>query len=160
MPESENNTNDKVPKNRAPTTMTEIAVCLIRHDNHFLVGTRPAGSKLAGYAEFPGGKVETDETPADAAVREALEETGLRVQIVRLLCQQRHEYDFGALYLHFFLCEVATCPSLSNELNPQLPTVAGSFRWVRRSELDVLQFPDANANVLSMLRQHSDEAQS
>lgn len=147
-------------RNKAPTTMTEIAVCLIRHDDHFLVGIRPAGSKLAGYAEFPGGKVETDETAADAAARETKEETGLTVRVMRLLCQLRHDYDFGSLNLFFFLCEIESREVPSNESNRPLPVVTGSFRWVRRSELDALQFPDANAKVLSMLRQHLDEAQS
>ena len=148
------------PENSVPADAPEIAVCVIRHADHFLVGIRPAGSKLAGYAEFPGGKVEADETAADAAVRETQEETGLTVRVMRLLCQQRHDYEFGSLHLFFFQCEVAASQVPSNESNRPLPVVTGSFRWVRRSELDVLQFPDANAKVLSMLRQHLDEAQS
>ena len=49
---------------------TAIAVAVVEHDDRFLVGQRPAGKPLAGYWEFPGGRVEEGESPQQAAIRE------------------------------------------------------------------------------------------
>jgi 8-oxo-dGTP diphosphatase len=87
--------------NKQPTL---VAVAVVEHDGKFLVGERPEGAPLAGFAEFPGGKVEPGETPEEAAVRECVEESGLHVEIVRELMVKRHQYDHGLLQIHFFLC--------------------------------------------------------
>src|SRR4051812_46830278 len=62
---------------------TLVAIAVVEHDGKSLVGERPAGVALAGFAEFPGGKVEPGESPEAAAVRECIEESGLQVEIVR-----------------------------------------------------------------------------
>lgn len=55
--------------------ITYAAVGIVqRHDGWVLLGQRPAGKPWSGYWEFPGGKVEAYETPAQALVRELQEE--------------------------------------------------------------------------------------
>ena len=76
---------------------TIIAIAVVEHDDRFLIGQRPAGVALAGYWEFPGGKVEPDESPADAAVRECLEETGIQISVVGEYPTTRHQYDHDTL---------------------------------------------------------------
>ena len=46
-----------------------IAVAVVEHNDRFLVGIRDAADSLAGYHEFPGGKIEPGETVQQAAVR-------------------------------------------------------------------------------------------
>ena len=46
---------------------TEIAVAVVEHAGRYLIGLRPAGEALAGYWEFPGGKVPQGELPGEAA---------------------------------------------------------------------------------------------
>jgi mutator protein MutT len=124
-----------------PAETTRIAIAVVERDGCFLVGVRPDGGPLAGYWEFPGGKVGEGETPAAAAARECLEETGLAVTLGPLLCSTVHEYGHGRLELHFFAAVV------------QEPCAAPStpFRWVARQALATLRFPPANADVLSRL---------
>ena len=117
-----------------------IAIAVVECDDRFLVGMRPDGP-LAGYWEFPGGKVRLGETPADAAVRECLEETGVRISLGPLLARIQHAYDHGLLELHFY----AAAPEDARSI-PRPP-----FRWVSRAELATLRFPPANAAVLSQL---------
>ena len=79
----------------------QIAIAVVSWDDQFLIGQRGEGRELAGYWEFPGGKMHADETPAAAAERECLEETGLCVTAIDTYLDQVHEYDYGQLHLHF-----------------------------------------------------------
>lgn len=56
-----------------------VAGALIDKAGRVLISERPAGKNLAGYWEFPGGKIEAGETPEDALVRELNEELGVAV---------------------------------------------------------------------------------
>ena len=53
------------------------AVALIDSDGRVLLAQRPEGKSMAGLWEFPGGKVETGETPEVALIRELDENWGL-----------------------------------------------------------------------------------
>jgi 8-oxo-dGTP diphosphatase len=120
---------------------TVVAIAVVRHENEFLVGVRPDGVPLAGYAEFPGGKVHAGETPMAAAIRECREESGLEVEAVGELLRIMHQYDHGLLEIHFF-----DCRPLGAESAPVPP-----FCWVDTNELASLKFPEANAPLTKLL---------
>ena len=62
---------------RISTWMPVVAVALRDHQDRWLLHRRPEGKQHAGLWEFPGGKVEFDEIPTLALVREAREELGI-----------------------------------------------------------------------------------
>jgi 8-oxo-dGTP diphosphatase len=123
----------------------QVAIAVVEHEDHFLVGIREVGITLAGFAEFPGGKVEANESAEDAAVRECREETGLEVNVVRLLHQIEFDYPNGLLHISFYLCKPRT------DGNPFDDPLIGSFRWVTKNELATLKFPPANDELLAIL---------
>jgi len=59
-----------------PPIVLVAAVALVDTDGRVLLAQRPAGKSMAGLWEFPGGKVDTGETPETALIRELAEETG------------------------------------------------------------------------------------
>lgn len=120
---------------------TPIAVAVVRHENRFLIGRRGETAALAGLWEFPGGKVETDETPQQAALRECFEETGLTIEIRGQYQSHLQSYDHDCVELHFF-----DCAPLAPDQAPREP-----FRWVAREELDQYEFPKGNRNLLELL---------
>lgn len=96
--------------------ITEAAVGIIQRDNGMvLLGERPAGKPWSGYWEFPGGKVEANETPAQALIRELQEELGITAK--QFYPWITRTYDYEAKYdlsgkldcpaktvkLHFFI---------------------------------------------------------
>lgn len=119
-----------------------IAVAVVLREDLVLIGQRPPGVPLAGMWEFPGGKVKSGETPAAAAARECLEETGLEVEIGDEYPCVTHDYPHGRVELHFFRCT----PHDSAQA-PQPP-----FRWTPLAELHGYEFPPANAGLLAELR--------
>jgi len=121
---------------------TPIAIAIVEQDGCFLVGRRLPDVALAGLWEFPGGKIEPGETPEAAAVRECLEETGLRVEPLSRYPTERYDYDHDRVELHFIACR----PTENAILPP-----GGRFQWIARSDLPKLEFPAGNRNLLQML---------
>jgi mutator protein MutT len=120
-----------------------VGLGLVRRGDRFLVRQRPAGTVYAGFWEFPGGKCEPGETPAQATARECFEEIGLRVVVGPLRCVTTYRYPHGPVELFFHDCTTE---------DPGAEPAAGSgFQWVRASRLASLRFPEANEAVLEEL---------
>lgn len=122
-----------------------IAIAVVEHDDCFLIGHRPPGVALAGYWEFPGGKVLNGESPSACARRECREESGIEIDALRLLCECNYEYNHGRLHLQFFHCR-----PLDASQQPRAP-----FRWVKREQLNSYTFPPANSELLRLLATQS-----
>ena len=126
------------------TAVTKVAIAVVQSDGHVLVGIRGDDGPLAGKSEFPGGKCLSDETPRSCAVRECREETGLIVVPREHLTTVTHTYDHGTVELHFWQCDLNN--DIPDRAQPRQP-----FKWVPTADLPNLDFPEANAAVLSRL---------
>jgi 8-oxo-dGTP diphosphatase len=89
----------------ADRSLVQVAVgVLIRADGSFLLTSRPMGKAYAGFWEFPGGKLEADETIEEALRRELQEEIGLTIQDCTLWKTERIDYPHALVQLNF--CKV------------------------------------------------------
>lgn len=80
-------------------------VCgIIWHEGKVLIARRKAGKSLAGFWEFPGGKIEANETAEDALLRELQEEMGMAVQVVDFFGSHQHLYEHLCIELIAFNC--------------------------------------------------------
>lgn len=123
-----------------------IALSIILHPDRsrILVTRRPEGVHLAGYWEFPGGKVEASEKPEDAAVREAMEEVGLAVIVEHGMLPVVHTYPDRTVHLLPFLCTTV-------DPDP-MPVTPNDARWVHYDSLASLHFPDGNRAIVEALQ--------
>jgi 8-oxo-dGTP diphosphatase len=122
----------------------EIALALVWRAEQLLVTRRPQGVHLAGYWEFPGGKIKPGESAEQAAEREVLEEVGIRCRARGTRRSLAHDYPERRVVLHPVDCDWI-------EGEAELLGVADA-RWVAVAELGAYAFPAANSALLDELR--------
>lgn len=83
-----------------------VAGALVTDDFQVLLSRRPEGKNLAGFWEYPGGKIEAGETPEEALCRELNEELRLTVmpQDLEPLTFVSHDYEAFHLVMPLFVC--------------------------------------------------------
>lgn len=115
---------------------------VIERDGRFLVARRVKGTHLAGFWEFPGGKVHDDETQEDALRREILEELNTTITHMRKIFYTVHAYPERVVELHFYRGELTDDPQ---------PMLGQALRWITRDEFASLEFPPADAELIDGL---------
>jgi 8-oxo-dGTP diphosphatase len=106
----------------ADRSLVQVAVgVLLRDDQGFLLTSRPEGKAYAGYWEFPGGKLEANETVEQALRRELQEEIGITIQDCTLWKIERIDYPHALVQLNF--CKVTQWTGELQMLEAQ------SFAW-------------------------------
>jgi 8-oxo-dGTP diphosphatase len=122
------------------------AVALIDRDGRVLIAQRPEGKAMAGLWEFPGGKVEADETPETALIRELEEELGIGTWASCLapLSFASHGYEDFHLLMPLYACR-------KWEGTPQ-PREHAALKWARVGELGSYPMPPADRPLVAMLR--------
>ena len=124
-----------------------VAACaLIDPDGRVLIAQRPAGKRMAGLWEFPGGKLEEHERPEDALIRELKEELAIDVQEACLapLTFATHRYEDFALLMPLFVCRRWSGTPVAKEHR--------ALKWVRPAELANYHMPPADLPLIPMLR--------
>jgi len=120
------------------------AAIITRPDGSFLLGQRAPDTFYPGYWEFPGGKLEKDETPREALVRELKEELGLTVLTAWPWVTRDFVYEHANVRLHFFFV-----PEWEGEIEPH---VHSGLSWQRADATNVGPMLPANAPILKALR--------
>lgn len=126
--------------------LTVSAVILINDSGEILLAQRPEGKALAGLWEFPGGKIESDETPEDALVRELEEELNIQIalQDLHVFTFASHSYDDMHLLMPLF-----TCRNWQGEIQPQ---EGQTIAWVPLDELEQYDMPPADTPLIPLLQ--------
>jgi 8-oxo-dGTP diphosphatase len=122
--------------------MIVVVAAIIEQDDAFLLTRRQKGVHLEGLWEFPGGKVDADETHAEALLRELREELDVDAEVLALRFHTTHDYGDRAVALYFYQCHLRGTPR---------PLLGQQMRWVPRGELATLGFPPADTELISRL---------
>jgi len=121
-----------------------VAAVIVNRDDQVLLALRPDHVHQGGLWEFPGGKVESGESPVEALARELQEELALTLVSARPLIQVLHHYSDKSILLDVWYVDGIEGDAQGCE--GQL------IRWVDRSQLDTYSFPAANLPILSALK--------
>ncbi|HEX8387083.1 MAG TPA: A/G-specific adenine glycosylase, partial [Rubricoccaceae bacterium] len=118
-----------------------VAVGLITDDDgRVLMQRRPETVMLGGLWEFPGGKVEPGETPAEACAREVHEELGVRVDVGRPVAVVDHTYSHLKVTVHAFRCRLVSGTPVAVTGEP--------MRWLGPDELTDVAVPRASRRII------------
>jgi 8-oxo-dGTP diphosphatase len=121
------------------------AVALIDPDRRVLIAQRPRGKSFAGLWEFPGGKVEVDERPEAALIRELHEELGIAVEETCLapLTFASFAYPDFHLLMPLYICRRWT--------GFVVPRENQTLKWVRPQDLRTYPMPPADTPLIPAL---------
>jgi 8-oxo-dGTP diphosphatase len=123
-----------------------VAVALIDADGRILLAKRPEGKTLAGLWEFPGGKIEDNERPEAALIRELKEELGINVEESCLapLTFASHAYEDFHLLMPLFVCR--RWKGIPQGLEGQ------TLKWVHAKDLRDYPMPPADLPLIPHLQ--------
>jgi 8-oxo-dGTP diphosphatase len=122
------------------------AVALVDTDGRVLLAERPAGKHLAGMWEFPGGKVQTGESPEAALIRELDEELGIDVEASCLAPFTFASYAYPEFHL---LMPLYVCRKWAGIVTAR---EGQRLAWVRPARLGEYPMPPADKPLVAMLR--------
>ncbi len=123
------------------------ALVLENEKSEILLTQRPMGKEMAGLWEFPGGKIESGESPEEALIREIKEELNITLNKNSLvpLTFVSHSYPTFQLVMLTFHCK-----QWQGEI--QLMEQQGGFQWVNLQTLDPAILPTADQPLIEFLR--------
>jgi 8-oxo-dGTP diphosphatase len=129
-----------------PPLVLVAAAALVDADGRVLLAQRPPGKSMAGLWEFPGGKVNTGETPEAALIRELTEELGVDVAASCLAPFTFASYSYPEFHL---LMPLYVCRRWSG-----IPAAreGQQLAWVRPPQLGDYPMPPADKPLVAMLR--------
>lgn len=121
----------------------DVVAGIIWREGRYLAVERPEGSNMAGWWEFPGGKIEPEESREDALVRELQEELAITPVEFEYWRDLEHEYDAFSVRLHFFHI---------NSYSGQLTALENQrWAWVDPTEPPSLDYLPADIVIVEAL---------
>jgi 8-oxo-dGTP diphosphatase len=123
-----------------------VTAAIIRNHDKILITRRPEGSKYAGFWEFPGGKLETGESPEQGLQREIREELGVDSSVDGVFDVVFHRYDWGDVLLLAYNCRLHD-HAINN-------FGVAEHRWVTAASLSEFTLLPADAPLVCRLQEN------
>lgn len=129
--------------------IVKVVAAVILHESKILCALKGNHKYeyLSNKYEFPGGKVEQNETPEQAIVREIYEELNLDIKVKKPLITVSHEYPHFKIELITFLCETVT-------INHLIIQEHKNIEWLSSTELLSLDWAAADLPIVNYLREN------
>ena len=124
--------------------MNDVTAAVLVKDGKIFIAKRNATDPLAHTWEFPGGKIDTGETPEACLKREMAEEFEMDVTVGEYLGESIYHYDHGAVRLLAYRTHWNG--------GPIYPREHADYRWVTRDQLDRFEFSPADIPFVERLK--------
>jgi len=128
----------------SPSVLHVVAAVISNQQGEVLIAKRPDDKHQGGLWEFPGGKLEADETRQQGLARELNEELGITVKSSQPLIQIRYDYPEKSVLLDVWRVTQFSGEAHGREGQP--------IKWLLPDEFDEYDFPVANKPIISAMR--------
>lgn len=132
------------PESQNP--VVDVVAGLLVHEDKILVAQRKAGDSNGSFWEFPGGKVEPEESLDQALKREIFEELGMSIQVLKKIDAREMKTPRGVLICLHLLVASAHSQDFALHEHEQA-------RWVQVSELNEIAFLPGNREFFPAILQ-------
>ena len=119
-------------------------VAAIIVDNGKIFATQRGYGEFKGGWEFPGGKIETDETPQEALAREIKEELGVEIKVEALIDTVEYDYPTFHLSMDCFWAEIISGDMVLREHE--------AAKWLIKDELDSVAWLPADVTLVEKIK--------
>ncbi|MET0657669.1 MAG: (deoxy)nucleoside triphosphate pyrophosphohydrolase [Steroidobacteraceae bacterium] len=137
--------NPPGPSGNTPNAELHVVAGALFQGARVLIAQRPEGKPMAGWWEFPGGKVHAHESAYQALVRELHEELGVEVLEAHELIQYTHRYPERSVHLE--LWHVTRYTGEPRSLDQQ------ALKWVAVDELEQVGLLEGDGPMITVLKQ-------
>ena len=117
----------------------EVVAAIIQKEDKIFATQRGYG-EWKDWWEFPGGKIETGETPEEALKREIHEELSTEINIDKFFCTVNYDYPKFHLTMHCYLCSLQNNAMHLNEHE--------AARWLTKNELPSVKWLPADIEII------------
>ena len=121
----------------------KVVAGVILYQQKILITKRPLDVHMGGNWEFPGGKVENNESDREALRRELKEELSIEATVNQFLLETRYRYESFEVNLFFYECFVSSYKAHDNFVL--------EHKWVLPSDIKDYTFPPANNEIKSLI---------
>ena len=132
----------------------EVVAAVIIKDNTILATQRGYG-EFKGKWEFPGGKVERDETFENALIRELKEELNADINVIEYIDTIRYEYPNFKLIMHTYICNLKD-DVINFVYHDENTLEHENMVWLDINDLDHLDWLPADILVIDILKKQKD----
>jgi 8-oxo-dGTP diphosphatase len=122
-----------------------VVAAMIEADGRYLITQRRVTAVLPSLWEFPGGRVETDESDAEALAREVHERLGVQIEVGQMISFVSHPYEHYIIDLYLYECRLITQSGTLEALGVQ------DFRWISSDQFDQYEFTPADEASMTQL---------
>ena len=123
--------------------MKNVVAAIIKKNTKYLIAKRNRNKHLGLKWEFPGGKVELNETFEEALIREIKEELSISININRKIAEENFKDDKINVKLHYFECTHTSGENILNEHE--------DYAWIEKKDFYNYDFAEGDRDILSLL---------
>ena len=122
---------------------TNVVAAIIKKGNYYLLAKRNKNKYMGLKWEFPGGKVEQNETFKEALCREILEELNVNIEIHNKVAEESYRDEEINITLHYYMCSLIDRKIVLSEHE--------AIEWVKKQDFLKYEFVPGDGDITSLI---------
>ena len=123
--------------------MIDVVAAVINKNNLYFIAQRNRNKHFAYYWEFPGGKVDNQETFENALKREIKEELSINIAVLKHIASEKHKDEKIDVNVHYFLCELLNENIILSEHE--------DLKWLQKNDLKQFKMAPGDSKIIKYL---------